>query len=615
MRPGRARAGAILLAALALASLSVRGSPYHEFDRQQGTSGALAFAVETNLRAAQSFVPTADFTATRVGLYVNDTGRDDALSVSLVPDAGGRPSASLVLGSGTNNSGPAFEWANFTLAPGVALRAGTRYWILADDNGGTGEGYLWRYEAADAYARGNASTATGGAWTTRAGDFAFTVYGWSAANVTATVTAGQPSVAGGDSVSFSIRFSNSGTELGTDAWVNATLDPRLQFVSAGPGPVALSGDVVTFQPPTIANGTTLYVNATAAGVLQDNGTLVLPVTAEFFDGAARASLATSAALATRAPAVAAQLDVTTVTTSAVDPGAIVTFEVSLRNRGQAVAGHVWVNESLHRVLTYLSDTSPAPPTVDAEHQSWHFSDLGPGSLRFNVTVQVDPTAVGDTVVATFLSVEFTDPVGSGLLRGRSNTILFRVIGEASANPWLWGSFAISATIVGGTYVGFVRRRLRTEEIFLIHHSGVLLVHMSKTMKADHDSDILSGMFTAIMNFVRDAFHYEGRQELHGMDLGEYRVHVRKGGITYLALVHTGKPTRWIAKLAAASVQEIESQYGELLREWDGDTRALGGVRELLKGYFLSPTGPSRSMRWARSLLARADATFKPMRPL
>ena len=211
-------------------------------------------------------------------------------------------------------------------------------------------------------------------------------------------------------------------------------------------------------------------------------------------------------------------------------------------------------------------------------------------------------------------MEYTDGVGIGGARGRSNTITL-VISGGGASPWLWGSFAISATLVGSTYVLYARRRLRTEEIFLIHQSGVLLVHMSKTLKADHDSDILSGMFTAIMSFVRDAFHYEGRQELHGMDLGEYRVHVRKGAFTYLAIVHTGKPNAWISRTAARAVQDVESQHGEMLRDWDGAVQSLGGVRDILRGYFLSPTGPSPSRGWIRAMIARLDQSFKPMRPL
>jgi hypothetical protein len=123
------------------------------------------------------------------------------------------------------------------------------------------------------------------------------------------------------------------------------------------------------------------------------------------------------------------------------------------------------------------------------------------------------------------------------------------------------------------------------------------------------------MFTAIMNFVHDAFHYEMRQELHGLDLGGYRVHVSKGAMTYLALVHSGKTTRWLQTSAARAVADVERLYGELLKDWSGDVRGLSGVREILKGYFLSPTGPSRSMHSLRAWFSRFDQTFKGMRPL
>ncbi|HEV8594497.1 MAG TPA: choice-of-anchor R domain-containing protein, partial [Thermoplasmata archaeon] len=492
-------------------------------------SGILAYSIETNLRTAQSFVPAANFTASRVGLFVQDTGRDDSLTVQIASDLAGLPDTGNILASSSNNTDASFAWANFTLAPGLTLVRGTRYWILAEDNAGNGEGYLWRYVSADVYPRGAAATASGGSWTVQAGDFSFIVYGWTPSDVAMAVSVDRATVAGGDALRLTIDFANGGTEDASNAWVNVTLDPRLRFVSGGPGPVSAIGPAVSFRPPSIPNGTSsLVLNVTGDAVLQDNVTITLPVSAEFFDGVASRYLATSATVQTVAPQVTASL---ALARSVVDPGSLVAYVVTVTNRGNATARHVWVNETLHPALTYLSDTAPVAADQSGARQSWHFLDVGPGTSRFNVTVQVDPGVPANTVIANFLSVEFTDPVGAGLVRGKSNTVWLDVAGLASGsgNPWLWGSFAISATVVGGTYLGYARRRLRTEEIFLIHHSGVLLVHMSKSIKADHDSDIVSGMLTAILNFVRDAFHYDERQELQGLDLGQYRVHVRKGG--------------------------------------------------------------------------------------
>src|SRR6266508_3435654 len=76
----RARAMLVLLAALALASLSssVRASRFIPMESQSDTSGLLGYVIETNSGAAQSFVPTANFTATRVAAFVQDTGKSDA---------------------------------------------------------------------------------------------------------------------------------------------------------------------------------------------------------------------------------------------------------------------------------------------------------------------------------------------------------------------------------------------------------------------------------------------------------------------------------------------------------------------------------------------------------
>lgn len=592
----------------------VVASPYHEFDGQKNDTGNQWFPIDTNVRAAQSFTPSANFTLTRIGMFVRDSGRDDALSITLAPDFSGRPHPTQILAGTANNTADVFEWANFTLTPSVPVTIGTRYWIVADDSAGNGEGYEWRYLASDLYAGGNASTAVGGTWTAEPGDLAFVLYGWTPSAVTMAVSADRPTVAGGDPLRVTIRFTNTGTEDATNVWVNATLEPHLRFVNGVPGPVAVSRSLVTFRPAMIPNGTSeVLLDLAPQSILQDDVSLIVPVTAEFFDGTMPRYIAGAASVRTRAPTLTASL---AILETGVEPGSVVTFAVMLTNQGTAAARHVWLNESLNSALTYLSDTAPVPVDQDGPRQSWHLMDVVPGVTRFNVSVQIDPRTYTETIITNFFSIENTDSAGTGLTRGKSNTVWLTVAGAGSpSNPWLWGSFVISATLVGGTYVGIAKRRLRTEEIFLIHHSGVLLVHMSKSIKADHDSDIVSGMLTAILNFVRDAFHYDERQELQGLDLGQYRVHLRKGGITYLALVHTGKSTRWLARAASMAVQDLESQHGEMLRTWDGDLRTIAGVRDILKGYFLSPTGPSRSWAWFRRMFARVDQTFKPMRPL
>ncbi len=431
-----------------------------------------------------------------------------------------------------------------------------------------------------------------------------------------SVVSDPKSVASGELVTFAATLTNAGAQPATDAWVNATLDKRLRFENhTGAGTATADGsDLSVYIPAAPPGNTSFAVSARAGTILDDRGAIEVTFVAAFTEGGERHEVSGDARVAMRAPEVVADLEFTDATAS---PGQVISFSVTVTNRGSEPAAHVWLNQSLHPALTYLADNAPVPPWVDGAHQSWHFVDLESGSVRFAVTVQVDPRAAETTVVTNFVAVDFTDALGQGQVRDRSPSIWFRVELPPPAdgtNALVWAPFAMSATIVGGTYLGLARRRLRIEEIFLIHKSGVLLVHMSKSLKADLDTDILTGMFTAIMSFVRDAFHYDEQQELQGLDLGQHCVLVRRGTITYLALVHTGKPTRWMSKTAARAVHEIEQLWGAMLLDWDGDTKDLVGVRDLLKGYFLSPTGPSRPGRWMRAF-ARVGQTFKPVRPL
>ena len=58
-----------------------------------------------------------------------------------------------------------------------------------------------------------------------------------------------------------------------------------------------------------------------------------------------------------------------------------------------------------------------------------------------------------------------------------------------------------------------------EQVFLIHRkSGLLLMHVAAKDSVLKDADMISGMLTAIQDFLSDSFA-EGGQELETVDAG------------------------------------------------------------------------------------------------
>ena len=70
------------------------------------------------------------------------------------------------------------------------------------------------------------------------------------------------------------------------------------------------------------------------------------------------------------------------------------------------------------------------------------------------------------------------------------------------------------------------KKLRVEraiidEVFLMYRDGRLIKHFTRRLKPDVDQDILSGMLTAVQEFVKDTFRGE-EGELDQMKFGRLR---------------------------------------------------------------------------------------------
>ena len=144
------------------------------------------------------------------------------------------------------------------------------------------------------------------------------------------------------------------------------------------------------------------------------------------------------------------------------------------------------------------------------------------------------------------------------------------------------------------------------EVFLIHReSGLLMWHVSRLPEASEDSDLVSGMLTAIRDFARDAFGRSGRQgQLDEIQYGAQRILIETASHAYLAVVVDGvEPPGFRASLRNR-VHEIDLAYETVLREYDGDPTPLASVDPVLRSLFAAPTAPrTRLSRGQRRLLA------------
>jgi OOP family OmpA-OmpF porin len=124
---------------------------------------------------------------------------------------------------------------------------------------------------------------------------------------------------------------------------------------------------------------------------------------------------------------------------------------------------------------------------------------------------------------------------------------------------------------------------RVEQIFLIHsETGLLLQHVSSSSVGVQDADMVSGMLTAIQDFVRDSFTTREGDQLQTLQVGELTVWIEQGPQALLAAVIRGNAPPQLRELFQQTIEKIHLQYGTELKEFAGDREAFRGTETLLE---------------------------------
>lgn len=140
-----------------------------------------------------------------------------------------------------------------------------------------------------------------------------------------------------------------------------------------------------------------------------------------------------------------------------------------------------------------------------------------------------------------------------------------------------------------------RLRYSVEQIFLIQRdSGLLLAHVSRVEAVV--PDVVSGMLTAIQEFVRESFSLTSRESLRTLQAGELTVLLEQGPTAVLAAVIRG----YAPQAAAVRLQELNESlhrdYGESLEQYDADPITTEGLELQLRDGLVTDLAPLRP-RW------------------
>jgi OOP family OmpA-OmpF porin len=153
---------------------------------------------------------------------------------------------------------------------------------------------------------------------------------------------------------------------------------------------------------------------------------------------------------------------------------------------------------------------------------------------------------------------------------------------------------------------------RVEQAFLIdRRSGLLLQHVQAANVAAQDADLVSGMLTAIRDFVHDSFKVKPGESLEALHVGDLAVWIEPGPHAIVAAVIRGTAPRELRPVMQDALETIHLQFGDVLESFSGDTTELEGSRPALESclqtqYRAGERKPSpRGMRIVAALAAVA----------
>jgi outer membrane protein OmpA-like peptidoglycan-associated protein len=116
---------------------------------------------------------------------------------------------------------------------------------------------------------------------------------------------------------------------------------------------------------------------------------------------------------------------------------------------------------------------------------------------------------------------------------------------------------------------------RVEQVLLIHKkTGLLLQHVVNTAVPVQDADMVSGMLTAIQDFVHDSFNLKKEEALETMQVGELTVWIEPGPEAVLVGVIRGNAPYQLRSIFQETIESIHRQHGSLLTSFQGNSAAF-----------------------------------------
>ncbi len=158
---------------------------------------------------------------------------------------------------------------------------------------------------------------------------------------------------------------------------------------------------------------------------------------------------------------------------------------------------------------------------------------------------------------------------------------------------------------GRSYAEIVLSRTllyRVEQVFLIQRStGLLLHHVAPPGVTPQNADVVSGMLTAIHDFVTESFTGTPGDGLHTLEVGGLSVWVETGPHAILAAVIRGHAPNSLRPVLQSALEQVHREFAFILPSLDARPEALEATAPILADCLLEqgsqPAQPSFRAFW------------------
>ncbi|HLE45541.1 MAG TPA: hypothetical protein VI915_00920, partial [Thermoplasmata archaeon] len=388
----------------------------------------------------------------------------------------------------------------------------------------------------------------------------------------------------GDTLSYFVRIDNAGSGVGSTVWLNATVPAAVSYqvdnvsdlggARAGPW---------SWRIPDLGVGPhPLYVGVRVAAGLADSTRLSSTFTVEYVDAGNNpgAPASTSVSTTITAPDFSIQAVANRASAAA---GDAITYTILAVNTGSGISADVWINDTIPDGTTFVRSSVQYVSTSGSEY-TWHLQNVAPGTVELNVTVRVEGGLGNGALLRNGVSVRYSDANGN-FVAGWDGVVTISVNGPIFDGGTTLPLTILVLAILIAVLVGYIawkvyglgsRDKARIDELFLLHRSGELIRHLTRSLRPDIDSDALSGMLVAVQDFIRESFQFaEGR--LEELKFGAHRLMLAHGKLLILAAVVAGGHTDKLAPTLLNGLHALERDLGPALADWNGMPGDLAGV--------------------------------------